>query len=659
MNKLFFPKLAVINIKKNGKFYFPYLLTYVGTIAMFYIMCSLSFNSGIKEMPDSRSMQTIMNMGTTVIGIFSVIFLFYTHSFLMKRRKKELGLYNILGMEKKHLAKMLFNETVITSAAGLVCGVGCGILFDKLVLLTLQKIVNFSSGIKFEISPKSVLITLILFAGISVLTLVADFARIKLSNPIELLHGSSVGEKEPKTKIIMAVIGFIFLGVGYGIAIVTESPLDALLLFFLAVVLVILGTYLIFTAGSIAILKLLKKNKKYYYKTKHFTSLSGMLYRMKQNAVGLANICILSTMVLVMVSTTVCLYLGAEDALNSRFPTDIDYTYNYDAGEDPQTDQIQKTINETCDKNGYKLSDFNSYCSLTFTTVLNGDTLSTNDFNGMNSSDAHILILVTADEYNRMTGNSVSLTGNDILMYESGKSIGSSFNLFNEKYTVKDKTDKGFCNSSYSGFDFNLHYIVVADDNVMKTIYEGQKQAYGEEYSMMNSYTEFNLDMPDEDKADAYEQISSSLEQFGVSGECRQETRAGFYSLYGCFLFLGIFLGILFTMAAVLIIYYKQISEGYDDKERYHVMQNVGMSKTEVKQSISSQVLTVFFMPLIVAAVHIAASFKMITKLLSLFGLSNIRLFAECSAGTFLSFAVIYAVVYIMTAKIYYKIVNS
>ncbi|MDO5558168.1 MAG: ABC transporter permease [Oscillospiraceae bacterium] len=660
MSKLFYPKLAVTNIKKNGKFYFPYLLTYVGTISMFYIMSAISNNSRISTMPDAQSMTTIMNLGTIVIGIFSVIFLFYTHSFLMKRRKKELGLYNILGMEKKHLAKMLFLETAITSAAGLACGLGCGILFNKLIILILEKILHFDSGIRFEIPGISVLITLVLFAVISLLTLLSDFARIKLSNPIELLNGSSVGEKEPKTKIIMTLIGFACISTGYAIAIITDSPLDALLLFFLAVVLVIIGTYLIFTTGSIAILKLLKKNKKYYYKTSHFTSVSGMLYRMKQNAVGLANICVLSTMVLVMVSTTVCLYIGAEDTLMNRYPTDMNFEQYYDLNDAPDPEKIVNIIKDTADKNAYTLTDFKDYSYLSFITGKQGDVLSTTPSNEMTGSDVHILVLVTADEYNRLTGNSETLTGSDVLMYESGKSIGSSFVLFDQRYTVTKKLDSDFMNSNYSGYDFNLHYIVVADDSTLRTIFNEQKNIYGDSSSPMEHYIEFNLKNPNGSTVDAFKTLQNALgglESF--NGECREANRDSFYSIYGCFLFLGVFLGLLFTMAAVLIIYYKQISEGYDDKERYHVMQNVGMSKTEVKQSIGSQVLTVFFMPLIIAALHILASFKMITKLLSLFGLYNIPLFAGCSALTFLSFAVIYAVVYILTAKVYYKIVNA
>lgn len=307
MSNMFYPKLAVTNIKKNGKFYFPYMLTCVGTIAMFYIMCSITFNDGLNSIPHNDSLKIILHLGCTVIGLFSVIFLLYTNSFLMKRRKKEFGLFNILGMEKRHISKIMTYETLIISFISVLLGITVGILFGKLIMMALFKFLSFKVSINSSISSKGLIISVILFSAIFLLTLLTNLAKMHLSNPIELLRGGNTGEKEPKTKIILAILGFACVGTGYYIAIVTKSPLQALTLFFLAVVLVIIGTYCLFTAGSIAVLKLMRKNKKYYYKTSHFISVSGMLYRMKQNAVGLANICILSTMVLVMISTTVCL----------------------------------------------------------------------------------------------------------------------------------------------------------------------------------------------------------------------------------------------------------------------------------------------------------------------------------------------------------------
>ncbi len=355
MSKMFYQKLAVTNIKKNGKTYFPYILTCISTIAMFYIMNFISVNDGLDSMYGGRELKTILNLGTYVIGFFSVVFLFYTNSFLIKRRKKELGLYNILGMEKKHIAKLLLWETLFVAIISMILGLISGIAVSKLIFLVLLKILNFKVTMGFVISTNSIVKTVILFGSIFLLTLINNMRQIHLAKPVELLKGGQIGEKEPKTKWILTLIGILSLGAGYYIALTTEAPLAALNMFFLAAILVMIGTWSLFTAGSIALLKMLRKNKKFYYKTNHFINVSGMIYRMKQNAVGLANICILSTTVLVMLSTTVSLYIGMEDVLRTRFPRDISISAKNISKE--KSEMINNLVKEQADKDNITLKN--------------------------------------------------------------------------------------------------------------------------------------------------------------------------------------------------------------------------------------------------------------------------------------------------------------
>lgn len=660
MNKLFYPKLAVTNIKKNGKFYFPYLLTCICTIAMFYMMTFITFNKAMDRMPGADSIKAMMFFGCIIIGIFSVIFLFYTNSFLMKRRHKEFGLYNILGMEKRHIAKVLFFETVGIAVISLVIGLGSGILFSKLSTMLLAKILRFNIRIQFEISVIGIVSSLLLFLGIFFLILLSNLAKIQISKPIELLYGSKTGEKEPKTKFILALIGFACIGIGYYLALTTESPLDALLIFFLAVLLVIIGTYCLFTAGSIFILKILRKNKKYYYKTKHFTTVSGLLYRMKQNAVGLANICILSTMVLVMISGTVSLNLGAEDALNARYPKDIDLVYTFSDQSQFDSDREAVYIESLVKNQGLDATFYPGYKYLSFTNHLNGNQLIQDTSNYADNASIYFLVALTAQEYEKITGNQVTLNQDEVLLYYEQNPLPDTFEIFGKELHVKEIVEPFDVDEEYSAYLVNVEYIVVADDQVIDWLYDNQKEVYGKNASDFRYNISMNLEGTNEQKVDCYNYIKASLKEAGTTNvrtESKQAGRESFYSMYGGFLFLGIFLGLLFIMATVLIIYYKQISEGYDDKERFNIMQKVGMSRLEVKKSIHSQVMLVFFLPLVTASIHVLAAFKLITKLLAIFGMTNIALFAACTVGTVICFGIIYAIVYGLTARVYYKIV--
>ncbi len=656
MSSQFYPKLAIQNIRKNGKFYYPFIVTCIGTVAMFYIMCSISSNGGLKKMPGYNSLQHILNLGCIVVGIFAVIFLFYTNSFLMKRRTRELGLYNILGMEKRHIAQVLFFETIFIGVLGITFGLFFGILLNKLMILLLCKIVSFSVPLGFSISKSGIAVTTILYGCIIFATLVFNLAKIHLSKPIELLYGGNVGEREPKSKWLITLLGLIFITAGYYIAITVKSPLTAITLFFIAVVLVILGTYCLFTTGSIVILKLLRKNKNYYYNKNHFTGISGMIYRMKQNAVGLANICILSTMVLVMVSTTVCMYLGVEDSLKARFSKDC--VLRMDNVTQKDMDAALKTINYSA---GDKIENLNYYTSLGLSAKRDGNSFNVTDrdISYIDSSVA-MVDFITSDEYSRIAGKIVNLADDEVLVFEAYGKLDNTLNIFNKTYKIKDHI-KELAVDGYNASLMLQQYYIVLNQKEMDYINSAQKNALGQKASGISAVVMFDLNTQNNEKPLIANKISKNLSEKITTNyyiENRQASSMDFYALYGGFLFLGLFLGILFFMATALIIYYKQISEGYDDKARFEIMQKVGMSKQEVKSSIRSQVLKIFFLPIIVAAIHVAGAFNMITKMLALFSLTNIKLFSICTIVTILVFAVIYGFVYALTTRVYYKIVE-
>ena len=642
MNSLIYEKLAVTNLKNNRKTYVPYMLTAILTIMMFYIIDALSMGKGITQ----NTLKICLQYATGVIVIFAVIFLFYTNSFLIKRRKKEIGVYNILGMGKRHIARMMGVETLITAGVSIVCGLLAGIIFGKLMYLLLLKILHNSVDMQFSVNGTAIGHSVILFCGIFFLTYLYNILQIQLVNPVELLHGGNQGEKEPKTRWLLVIIGVAALGNGYWIALTTEAPLEALLKFFSAVGCVSIGTYALFIAGSIMILKMLRKNKSYYYNPKHFTSVSGMLYRMKQNGAGLANICVLSTMVLVMVSATVSLYAGMEDILDARFPRDVAITCTQ---EDQEKEEIiSKLIEEQCEKANVKIEDRVQYKFADLSTVLNGDALEIQGSFSANTNFCHVE-MIPLEEYNRIEGKNVSLNKNEVLTYcTNGAYKENQIKIKDRTYQVKKRLPEMKSQPKNTAEMYKTLYLIFADDEQIERI-------------VPFSYADkFNLNGNEKKQKEALESIEKEFYEKIPGGlmESRMLSRGSFYELYGGLFFIGIYLGSMFIMATVLIIYYKQISEGYDDRERYQIMQKVGMSKKEVKRSIKSQVLSVFFLPLIVAVIHVIVAFKVMTKILGVMNLTNVPLFAGCTAITIAVFAVFYVIVYSITAREYYRIVN-
>lgn len=642
MNNFIYEKLAVTNLKNNRKTYVPYIFTGVLTVMMFYIIDALSRGKGITQ----DTLKICLQYATGVIVVFAVIFLFYTNSFLIKRRKKEIGVYNILGMGKRHIARMMAVETILTAGISILGGLVFGIIFGKLMYLLLLKILHNSVDMQFSVNGTAIVQTVILFAGIFLLTYLYNILQIQLVNPVELLHGGNQGEKEPKSRWLLVIVGVAALGNGYWIALTTEAPLEALLKFFVAVVCVIIGTYALFIAGSIVVLKILRKNKAYYYNPKHFTSVSGMIYRMKQNGAGLANICVLSTMVLVMVSTTVSLYAGMEDILDSRFPRDVSIVCN--EADTNKEETLQRLIKEQCEKAGVKITDRVRYRYGSMNAVLKGNNLEKVE---QYYPDNHFYYveMITQEEYNRIEKQNVSLKEQEILTYTTnGKCGKKQINIAGQNYQVKKELSEMTSQPKSTAEMYKTLYIVFANAEQIERI---------ESFSYADK---FNLKGDDGKQKEALEQIQNEFYEKFPDGtmESRMLSRSSFYELYGGLFFIGIYLGSMFIMATVLIIYYKQISEGYDDRERYQIMQKVGMSKKEVKHSIRSQVLSVFFLPLVVAVIHVAVAFKVMTKILGVLNLTNASLFAVCTIITIAVFAAFYIIVYSITAKEYYRIVN-
>lgn len=669
MNSKIYGKLAVTNLKNNRKSYIPYVLASAFSVMMYFIMDNLYRNRSLVE--KGSPLAIMLSYADAVLLIFSIIFLFYINSFLIKRRKKELGIYNILGMGKGHLAKMLFIESIITTTVSIIGGILAGILFGKLVYLVLLKILHLKRDIVYMISPVSVGITAAIFGCIFFVIFLYNLVQMKLSNPIELLRGGNAGEREPKTKWLMTIIGSVCLAGGYYISLTTKEPLQAIGQFFVAVLLVVAGTYALFMAGSITLLKLLRKKKSYYYKTRHFTAISGMIYRMKQNAVGLANICILSTMVLVMVSITISLYAGMNDVLVTRFPSEAQITnQGINQNEERQIGELVASITKENHTNPTSQIRFHEG---NFTALYNDKTKNFNMTTAQSYGDTNIVefVMIPLSDYNKTEGKAVKLADNEVLIYHRKNKNKSSIkneetiHLNNDSYKVAANLDsmriaKADATNSVDGW-----YVIVKDTNIIKKYL---KAVYGkddmedsvEDYHEFMQYVySFNLDgsRTNRERTEQIlqEQLQAKFKSAFIEG--RELSRENFYNFYGGFLFIGIFLGIIFLMATVLIIYYKQISEGYDDRERYQIMQKVGMSKKEVRQSIRSQVLLVFFLPLIMAVIHLAFAFKIITRLLSVLNLTNISLFFMYTVGTVAVFAVIYVIIYSITAREYYKII--
>lgn len=671
-------------MKSNRRFYLPYILTVIGTAAAFYIMAAIVSDPGSKELAAGTSngpmyVSMFMTLGMFVLGLFSCIFLLYTNSFLMKRRQKELGLYSVLGMSKTNIAGIMVFEALYIALIGIGGGLAVGILLTKLVSLALFRLMRLPVPFGFSVQPIAIIIVVLFFAGLILLTLLANLAKVGRSRPVELLRGGNVGEKEPKANWFLTIVGVLFLGAGYAVAMLVDNPGMAVAVYFLAVFAVIIGTYCLFTSVSIAVLKALRRNKRYYYKAKHFISVSGMLYRMKRNAVGLANICILCTMVMVMVSGTLSLYLGSEEQVNTFCPADVvvettyyassteDHVYNEETGEE--------TIEYHTPYDAAAMDAwFEDYFAAHKLTPSSAKAVEYYSFTAVDSEDhVSLVTAVTAVTYAQLTGEAAPelAPGEALAHVPSGYKFGDGLNFLDKDGNTLSIQFVGEAQLSSAQVELSTAILSQSeDDDIVLVVPDTAallELVAGQENGSYVWRGQYDFDASDEALAamvDDY--FAASSEGDGVDAgyydmlriDLRSEAEQEVYGLSGGFLFLGVFLGIVFLMATVLIIYYKQVSEGYEDNARFEIMRKVGLSEREARRAIRSQILTVFFMPILVAAIHIAFDFNLVVPLLRLFSLTNVKLTALCTLGTLLVFCAVYAVVYALTARSYYKIVR-
>ena len=671
MHKGIFSRLAKQNIRNNKSTYIPYIITCIFCIAMIYMMEFLrdcpTLDQAVRQADEVRM---IVFTGEIVVEIFCIIFLIYSNSFLMKRRQKEIGLYNILGLERNHIGIVMFLETIITSIGSLAGGIAAGIIGSKLALLLLLKLLHIPSVLGFYISVKGIFTCLFMFGIVFLMILFLNLAKIHLSRPVELLRGNNTGEKEPAAKWLMALIGFICLGAGYYFAVTTESPIKAITIFLLAVILVMAGTYLLFTAGSIVILKFLRRRKSFYYRTGNFISISGMLYRMKQNAIGLASICILSTGVLLMISMTVSIYFGMNDIMLNRYPYDVDMSVTSISEDECQTaiEAFEKAIAD----NKVPVEKSVEEIYLDIVCSKNGDQILIKPANTIRNSDSVLVLsLLNQAEYERLTGISANLNDGEIFAWYPSTVQKDSVTVDETEFTVKKWLDKNPLTCGEDAVSDNAVLVVTDEDfkkfDEMRTeMYKGVSSApAGEDLTL---HLGLDITGSETDKIDfgtPVMEVVKDLKKNGglsenswITSGIRQQEYESYYADNGSLLFIGIFLGSLFLMGTAMIIYYKQISEGYEDQKRFEIMQKVGLSRREVRSSVRRQILMVFFLPLLMAMLHITMAFPMIRRMLLLFGMTNTKLFIGCTAGTVLIFAVVYGLIYLMTARSYYHIVE-
>ncbi|WP_301202980.1 ABC transporter permease [Faecalibaculum rodentium] len=639
-------KLALSNLRRNKRTTIPFMLTSALCTLMLYLVISLENSAVVSESFGGAQMQMMLGFGELVIVLFTVIFLFYTNSFLMKQRKREFGLFNILGLAKKDIAMVLFVELLICWGVSLVAGIGLGMILDKGMYLLIGRLMNIDLPLEFGISGAAVVQTVLYTGAVYVLLVVYGFFMVNVSSPIELLHAQAEGEKEPKNRWLLALGGLLCLGAGYGLALWVQNPMDAFVLFFLAVILVIVGTYLLFSAGSIALLNMLQKNRRFYYQTSHFISVSGMKYRMKANAASLANICILSTMVLVALSTTICLMMGMDQSVETAYPRETTLSiYSQDGN-------YLQDFDQALAQSGVQATDVMAYTLFDIPGTVSGDTVS--NLGEYGKPDMRLFEFIPVGQYNNAEGTDYTLEPGQVLINPGSDSWGSSLTIGDRTWSVAGTVD-GF---PPSGLGINMMgnpmLVVLPDEADIAWL---QTLVPEEQRNVTNIFA-FNSPDPDRDAGilkDAFEQITGAR----PFGDTRQNFALSLQSMYGSFLFVGIFVSILFVMASVLIMYYKQISEGFEDQKRFDIMTRVGLDNRQIRKTIHFQVLAVFFLPLAMAGIHVAFAFPMISKMLALLGMGDITLFMITCLIVFAIFAILYVIVYGLTSRTYYQLVKG
>ncbi len=674
-----YPRLALTGIRKNKKLYFPYILTCIGMVMMYYIIHSLSFSPTLLEMRGGGVLESILGLGKFVIAAFSVLFLLYTNSFLIRRRNREFGLYHVLGMGKGGLTRIMVWESLIVTVVSIAFGISLGIAFSKLAELLLLNIVQEKVNYQMSVSPECLVDTLEMYGCIFLLLLVKSIVTVYRSDPLALLHSESVGEKPPKSNALLALAGLVLLGVAYYFALTIGDPATAVMLFFVLVLMVIAATYLLFIAGSVTLCRALQKNRRFYYQKNHFVSVSTMAYRMKRNGAGLASICILSTMVLVMLSSTTSLYIGQEDSVAQRYPRDNEIDLNLDRFQDyseERISQVRDAYGEVFSREGVTPKDVLDFRYAYLSGVLM-DTVDPNpgkdelyDETGDPTTlyeRLRLLVFVTAEEYNRVTGASLTLNPGEAYM----TTVRGTY----------DRSTISIRDVSFRIVGSVTDYPTIGEVNVMITPaillvipsmeelapLAGEVKNDGRPILNLKWCYAYDLDVEAGQQIDvlyaqkdALENVDFLMENgFGFRSSSKAEARQDFYMTFGSLFFVGILLSIVFLAAAALIIYYKQISEGYEDQARFAILQKVGMTGRDIRKSINSQVLIVFFAPLLAAGLHMTFAFPMVWTMLQAFNMRNMTLIALVTLGVFFLFGIFYAVIYRMTAGAYYGIVSG
>ena len=666
----FYPKIAWDGIRKNKRLYFPYILTGGVMVMMYYILSFLVESPAVLQMPGGSVLTFVLPLGCGVIAVFSLLFLFYTNSFLIKQRYREFGLYNILGMDKRNISKIMVWETLFVAIFAIGSGLIAGIILSKAAELVLFNLLNMEVSFTLSLGITSLRQTPLLYSGIYLLLLFNSLMKVRRSKPLELIQSSKVGERIPKRNWLYGVTGVVLLGAAYYLAVCIEEPLAALANFFVAVVMVIVGTYLVFMSGSVVFCKLLQKNKRYYYKPNHFVSVSSMVYRMKRNGAGLASICILLTMVLVMISSTTSLYFGEEDTLKNRCPNDVSITTTFDTIEgisdtnlNMLRDNIRQYSGENADLQGVRACEIPGLITQEGITIFADDHV---NFSASTYNNVGYLSVISIDDYNNMMGTNEVLAADECLVYCNRLSFKwDTFTMeYGETYKVKAQLDDFQVDGDSTTMVMPTVFLVVDDIYAFSEPVKDMKNNSGDPMMMYDWRCGFDVettDMEFEATANLKEMFGNQNDEaiYSYSVENREAMRKSFYDLYGSLFFLGIMLSIVFLLAAVLIIYYKQISEGYEDHSRFEIMQKVGMTKKDIRKSINSQMLTVFFMPLIFAGIHLAFALPFISKIVLLLGMDNMVLTIIVNLICFAVFGLFYALVYKITSSSYYTIVSG
>lgn len=668
-NFLYF-KLARSNLKKNRQIYFPYTLANILVVGMYYILKSIRSMMLKYETTQGSNSDMLLKFCTIVAVIMACIILFYVNSFVIQKRKKEIGLYCVLGMEKRHLSMMMLWEVLITALRGLIGGMIAGALLSQLVFLIFLSMLRIPSGLRFEIPLDAVGNTCLIFGILYLIVLIYNITTIVKTNPIEFLKGAKEGEKEPKVRKLPAILGVVLLVAGYTVAIGAQGVYETLKIFLPAVLLVIVSTYLLFFAGSIAFLKWMKKWERFYYRPRNFITISGMIYRMKQNAAGLATICILSTAVIVSISTSFSLYLGEEDILEKRFPRDyMSSCILDDQGENISA--LQESIQNHAEETGVKTTDGFGYKQLWMAGMREADgnfTLSNGEME--DASNIYIFAFLTQDDYSKNTGTKLDLKSGEAAIFqktdEDKKSkISGNLTLDTLNWKIKRSIDDpGIWNEALYMANAGFVTVVLSDLEAMtkvRDIYNKRLEDTKAGIRVITYEYYYNIEGEDKDKETFFKTLRETMVEDVdrlLTVDNIDQARADYYEQYGTFLFIGIFLSILFLIAVSLIIYYKQITEGFDDRERYQIMKKVGMTNSEIRSTIRRQILQVFFLPLLMAATHTAAAFPALVDIMRALNLINKTIFIQCTIAVTLTFMAVYFIIYTITSRTYYLIVR-